>query len=320
LSPLSSTLSLVSTSTPAAIASLVQERTEEVDVVMDMDMDMDNEAMMSSTLAEDSIVPITQLDNVFSMDEYMRGFEAEYAAAKAARSASAGLKKAPGKANVTIPTPGSGPVAISARSSMHTIALHEKYQALGIPQPTFKFEGSSDRGWSGELSFPGLDVEELQGIKDETIYTGKQQAKEALSERGLEILLRLEKEGRVKKASASARARTSKYAVALHDKHQKLGIPPPFFAYTGSTDVGWIAQVSFPGLWVHEVPSMQNDRSYPSKSEAKEALSQRALEALGKAEIEGKFERFGKAKGSAQQEPTEKREPGPNYLGQLLGS
>jgi hypothetical protein len=285
-----------------------------------MVVDVDSEVMMSSTHAEDDIVPATQLDNVFSMDDYMRDFEAEHTASKAAKSANAGLKKSPGKANIIIPTPGTGPVAISARSSKHIIALHDKYQALGIPQPTFKFEGGSDRGWSGEISFPSLDVEELQGIKDETVYTGKQQAKEALSERALEILLRLEKEGRVTKASPSTRARTSKHAVALHDKHQKLGIPQPFFAYTGSTDAGWIAEVSFPGLWVHEVPSMRNKRSYPSKSEAKEALSERALGALNVAEMEGKFERFGVQKGLAKQEAAAKREPGPNYLGQLLGT
>jgi hypothetical protein len=285
-----------------------------------MVMDLNNEILRSSERADDDIVPATQLDNVFSMDDYMRGFGAEHAASKAAKSASAGLKKAPGKGDVNIQTPGTGPVAISARSSKYTIALHDKYQALGIPQPTFKFEGGSDRGWSGEINFPGLDVEELQGIKDENVYTGKQQVKEALSERALEILLRLEKEGRVKKADASTRARTSKYAVALHDKHQKLGIPQPFFAYTGGTDTGWIAEVSFPGLWVHEVPSMQNERSYPSKSEAKEALSERALKALNAAETEGKLERFGTHKGPASQEPAAKKEPGPNYLGQLLGS
>jgi hypothetical protein len=132
-------------------------------------MDTDHTPMLPSGQARDDGVPITPLDQVFSIDEYTRTFGAEHAAAKAAKSASDGVKKAPSATNANTPTPGGGPIAISARSSKYTIALHDKYQGLGIPQPTFTFEGSSDRGWNGQVSFPGLDVEELQGIKDETI-------------------------------------------------------------------------------------------------------------------------------------------------------
>jgi hypothetical protein len=282
-------------------------------------MNTDCAPALSPAHAADDAVPTTKLDQVFSMDEYTRAFEAEHAAAKAAKSASGGLKRTPGGINANIPTPGTGPIVISARSSKYTVALHDKYQGLGIPQPTFTFEGSSDRGWNGKVSFPGLDVEELQGIEEETIYSNKKQSKEALSERVLEILLRLEREGKVKKADANTRARASKSTVALHDKHQKLGIPQPFFEYSGSAQEGWIAEVTFPGLWVHEVPGMRNATPFPSKSEAKEALSERALKALETAEKEGKLERLGAIKRSAQQDSVEKREPGPNYLGQLLG-
>jgi hypothetical protein len=265
---------------------------------------------------------VQKLDGVFSMEEFLNSSEVEYAASKAAKSAKATQKKAvPIKGNKATPKSGAGPVAVGARSSKHTIALHEKYQALGIPIPCFTYGGSSDRGWNGEVSFPGLDVPELQGIKDDTIYSSKQEAKEGLSKRALGILTRLENEGRVKKMDADARARSSKYKVALHDKHQKLGIPKPFFTHSGSTVLGWSAEVSFPGLEVDgfQGKTLKNEAPFPNKQEATEALSKQVLELIETAENEGKFEKYGKAKGPAQTEPQEKPEPGPNYLGQLLG-
>jgi hypothetical protein len=101
------------------------------------------------------------------------------------------------------------PVAVSARTSKHTILLHEKYQALAIPQPHFVYEGGSETGWTVSVSFPGLkdvdgeDVHELQGLKKqdgEKRYNSKQEAKEAISERALEVLEVLENEGRIRKA------------------------------------------------------------------------------------------------------------------------
>jgi hypothetical protein len=285
-------------------------------------MGIDHETMHSTANTNDNAAHISKLDGVSSMDDFMKKYEADHAANKAAKSARTTQNKAvEGKATGVKRSPRLGPVAIGARSSKSTIALHEKYQALGIPQPQFTFEGSSDRGWNGQVSFPGLDAEELQGIKDETIYTSKQEAKEGLSEKALVIIRRLEAGGSIKKMSAEARARSSKYKVALHDKHQKLGIPQPVFTYAGSTDLGWVAEVTFPGLKEEDLPvqSLKNEIPFPNKQDAKEALSKQALELVEAAEREGKFDKLGKSKGPAHQHPQEKKEPGPNYLGQLLG-
>jgi hypothetical protein len=285
-------------------------------------MEIDHATMPSTANSNDDAPPIPKLDGVSSMDDFMNTYEADHAAKKAAKSANAMQNKAvASKAKANTPTPILGPVAIGERSSKSIVALHEKYQALGIPQPLFTYEGSSDRGWHGQVSFPGLDADELQGIKDDTIYSSKQEAKEELSERALVILTRLEQEGSVKKMSAEARARSSKYRVALHDKHQKLGIPQPLFTFTGSTDRGWVAEVSLPGLEGEDFPvqSLKNDAPFPNKVDAKEALSKQVLELVEAAEKEGKFDKFGKSKGPAEQQPQEKKGPGPNYLGQLLG-
>jgi hypothetical protein len=285
-------------------------------------MDVNHATMQQPAHTGDHASADRRLNGVFSMDDFLSSSEADHAARKAAKITKAAQQKATAsKSNNAAPEPGAGPVAVGARSSKHTIALHEKYQALGIPIPSFTYGGSSDQGWHGEVSFPGLDVPELQGIKDDTIHSSKQEAKEGLSERAMEILTRLEKEGRVKKMDAETRARSSKYKVALHDKHQKLGIPKPFFTHTGSSTQGWTAEVSFPGLEVDgfQGKTMKNETPYPSKQDASEALSKQVLELVEIAEKEGKFEKYGRVKGPAQVEPQEKPEPGPNYLGQLLG-
>jgi hypothetical protein len=108
------------------------------------------------------------------------------------------------------------PVAVGARSSKHTILLHEKYQAMGIPQPLFAYEGGSETGWTVSVSFPGLkdveleDVDELQGLRmqdngedTEKRFNSKQEAKEAMSQKALEVLEALETEGKINKAEKS---------------------------------------------------------------------------------------------------------------------
>jgi hypothetical protein len=285
-------------------------------------MEIDHATMISTANTNFDAPDVPKLDGVSSMDDFMNTYESDHAAKKAAKSTNATQNKAAGsKAKTITPTPKLGPVAIGERSSKSTIALNEKYQALGIPQPSFTYEGGSDRGWHGQVSFPGLDADEMQGIKDDTIYSSKQEAKEGLSERALAILTRLEEEGSIKKMSAEARARSSKYRVALNVKHQKLGIPQPLFTYTGSTDLGWVAEISFSGLAAEDLPvqNLKNDAPFPNKLEAKEALSKQALELVEAAEKEGKFDKFNKSRGPAQQQPHEKKDPGPNYLGQLLG-
>ena len=146
----------------------------------------------------------TPLDGVISMDDFMKknkdAHEAQKLVKETKQSTSAPpLKKARtpnGKATPLVP------VAVGARSSRHTILLHEKYQALGIPQPLFTYGGGSETGWTVSVSFPGLDdAEELQGLKfeEERKFNSKQEAKEAMSQKALGVLEDLEREGRVKK-------------------------------------------------------------------------------------------------------------------------
>jgi hypothetical protein len=279
------------------------------------------EVTVASTQAGEDARSIPKLDGVFSIEEFM-GAEAEarHAALKAEKAAATGQKgAAPSNTKAVKIAPSAAPVALGSRSSKYTVDLHAKYQALGISQPMFTFNRSSDRGWSGEVSFPGLDADELQDIKDNTIYSSKQQVKEGLSKQALEILLRLEQQGRIKKVTTDARVRTSQYRVALHDKCQKGGLPQPHFEYTGSNDHGWSAEIMFHGLELDEL-NIKDETRFANKQEAREAVSKQALEALGVAETEGKLERFGKAKGPAQHAPKEKEGPGPNYTGMLLGT
>ncbi|KAI4680334.1 uncharacterized protein J4E84_007982 [Alternaria hordeiaustralica] len=145
----------------------------------------------------------TPLDGVISMDDFMiqnkHTHEAQKLVQETRQPALPPSKKPKtpnGKATPLVP------VAVGARSSRHTILLHEKYQALGIPQPLFTYGGGSEMGWTVSVSFPGLDdAEELQGLKfeEEKKFNSKQEAKEAMSQKALGVLEALEKEGRVKK-------------------------------------------------------------------------------------------------------------------------
>jgi hypothetical protein len=278
---------------------------------------MEIDRAVLTELSKDEVVQAPRLDGVFSMEDFMGDYEANRAALKAEKSASNAFKRsAPSKST---PKPAPGPIAIGARSSKYTILLHNKYQALGIPQPNFDIRESGDQVWSGEVSFPGSTPAELQGIKDENVFNSKAEAKEALSEKAYEILTQLEKQGRVQQVVTNARVRTSKYKVAVHDKCQKLGIPNAFYEATGDAGSGFSGVVSFPGSNLDEL-NFKDEARYPSKTEAYEAVSKFAFEALEKAEQEGRLARFGRVKGPAHQTPKEKEEPGPNYVGQLLGT
>ena len=145
----------------------------------------------------------TPLDGVISMDDFMiqnkHAHEAQKLVQETKQSAPPPSKKPKTPNGKTTPLI---PVAVGARSSRHTILLHEKYQALGIPQPLFTYGGGSETGWTVSVSFPGLDdAEELQGLKfeEEKKFNSKQEAKEAMSQKALGVLEELEKEGRVKK-------------------------------------------------------------------------------------------------------------------------
>lgn len=266
---------------------------------------MQVDSLPTAPAGQDTAAPAARMDGVISMEDFERKFKAQQAASKATPAPSAPVPK------IT-----AAPVALGARTTKYTQELHQKYQALGISQPVFLYERGAE-GWRGEVSIPGLH-DDLQGIREDKIYSSKQQVKEELSARALEILERLEKSGTVKKAEKSGRP-VPKFTVAVHDKAQKLGIPQPFFTYEGSNADGWNAQVTFPTLEA-SIPDLEDEVSHAKKAEAKEALCKQVLEALETAEANGMFQFTGKARGPAQQAAQEKEEPVTNYVGQLLGT
>ncbi|KAF2868670.1 hypothetical protein BDV95DRAFT_499939 [Massariosphaeria phaeospora] len=81
------------------------------------------------------------------------------------------------------------PVAVGARSSRNTIALHEKYQALGIQPPMLAFSGSSHEGWNVQTDFLGVKLE-ARGP-----FSNKQEAKEVLSGQALAVIKSQENDG-----------------------------------------------------------------------------------------------------------------------------
>jgi hypothetical protein len=80
---------------------------------------------------------------------------------------------------------------------------------------------------------------------------------------------------------------------------------------------------------VHELQGLKKqdgEKRYNSKQEAKEAISERALEVLEVLENEGRVRKADKARKKSvgghcaqQQQVKEEKEPGENYVGQLLG-
>ncbi|KAJ8105086.1 hypothetical protein OPT61_g10392 [Boeremia exigua] len=141
----------------------------------------------------------TPMEGIMSLDDFLTTTQAAHDAHMAARGA---VQAPPAKKAKTSKNPAQPqPVAVGARSSKYTILLHEKYQALAIPQPMFTFNGNSVTRWAVEVSFPGLDnAEELQGVKADGRFNSKQEAKEAASKTALAILERLVEEGRIVRA------------------------------------------------------------------------------------------------------------------------
>jgi hypothetical protein len=152
----------------------------------------------------------TPLAGVFKMDDFLNQHKDAHQAQMLARETkqAAATTPAPPSKNPktnenTVPLM---PVAVGARSSRHTILLHEKYQVLGIPQPQFTYEGGGETGWTASVRFPGLDdAEELQGLSVERKFNSKQEAKEAVSQRAFAVLEELEKEGRVQKGGGKSK-------------------------------------------------------------------------------------------------------------------
>lgn len=144
------------------------------------------------------------------------------------------------------------PRAVGARSSRHTILLHEKYQALAIPQPVFSFSGGSELGWAGKVVF--LDEEVHEGGP----FNSKQEAKEALSKRALAVLERLEREGKVARPEKGKRQKVAVQEVVEKEKEKKEQGPN----YVGQL-LGMLSRSRFSGL---AIPSPTNGDvgSHPS--------------------------------------------------------
>ncbi|UPX13096.1 uncharacterized protein EKO05_0003623 [Ascochyta rabiei] len=172
---------------------------------------------LASTHAGGDTIITAPPDDVYSLDDFLATHQAEHDARAAAREAAdVPLVKKSKQSHSSIPP---HPVAVGARSSKHTILLHEKYQALAIPQPEFTYGGSSDTRWTVEVSFPGLaNAEELQGLKQDGRFNSKQEAKEAASKTALAILEQLEQAGRVTKAG---KAKKPKGEPACHAPKEK---------------------------------------------------------------------------------------------------
>ncbi|PVH98382.1 hypothetical protein DM02DRAFT_643637 [Periconia macrospinosa] len=151
-----------------------------------------------------------------SLDDYLNAHPPPAPKIKTAPPPSQSKQPPPPK---SIPVP-VAPKAVGARSSKHTIKLHEKYQALAISQPKFIFEGSSVEGWWGKIVFENLldanrSAHDDQGLNlphkvtlrenghvelaEQDAFSSKQEVKEKLSEGALAVLEELEAKGKVVK-------------------------------------------------------------------------------------------------------------------------
>jgi hypothetical protein len=180
------------------------------------------------------------LDGIFDLDVYLKANQITRDTIKNNPHPSKKAKQnnAPNAFNPNNATPLT-PVAVGARSSKHTIFLHEKYQALALPQPFFAYAGGSETGWTVSVSFPGLkdiegeDVDEMQGLRmlegeTDKRFNSKQEAKEALSKRALEVLEALEDEGRIKKVD-----KAKKKSIGGQVQHQVKEEKEPGVNYVG---------------------------------------------------------------------------------------
>lgn len=170
-----------------------------------------------STHAEGDATMTAPMEGVYSLDDFLAAHQADHDTHVAARDTTkAPPAKKPKTSNNSSPPQ---PVAVGARSSKHTILLHEKYQALAIPQPVFTYGGDSVTRFTVQVSFPGLaNAEELQGLKEEGRFNSKQEAKEAMSKTALSVLEDLERTGRVTKAG---KAKKPKGEPANHAPKEK---------------------------------------------------------------------------------------------------
>lgn len=165
-----------------------------------INMEIDSPSQPSplpSAHAGESAVTVP-MNGVMSLDDFLSANQEDHDAYVAARDEA---KAPPAKRSKTKSSTPIQPVVVGARSSKHTILLHDLHQKLAIPQPVFTYRGDGVTKFTVEVSFPGLaDAEELQGLKENGRFNSKQEAKEASSKSALAILERLVEEGRVTKA------------------------------------------------------------------------------------------------------------------------
>lgn len=154
-----------------------------VDIEMTQEMEVDTPAAVPAPLDATNMP-----GQIFSIEEFMalRG----NSGATGTLGSDVGAQRAP------------QPRAVSARSSKHTIELHEKYQALGIQPPDLVFSGGSIEGWTVSTDFLGrnLSVDGPCG--------SKQEAKERLSELCLEVIRELEREGKLERVPKAKKRKT----------------------------------------------------------------------------------------------------------------
>lgn len=254
-----------------------------------------------------------------TMAQFDEAFSAKHLAMKAAQAQA----KAPTAAKTkTAVSPGL--TELATKSSEYVVKLHTRCQALGIGLPHFDYTGTSSGGWSGKVSLPTVDVDELQDITvDDASFPlpSKGQVKEALSKQAfaaLEQAIEQDKVHKAPKKNKGARAAGAQASMDLHDRVQKLALAQPVWEYDGSTNMGFTATAKFQGLDVEDLQAITNGQKYPSKILAKHATAPLVMEALKKAELDGKLGN-GSVKVRVEPETAGVKIPGPNYSGQLLG-
>lgn len=161
-------------------------------------------SLHSSTVGHDEMAQ----NGIFRVDDFLAAYKDQLEARRTKGEAPPQSQTQTAKM-AQIP-PGMTPTPLGTRSSEHIMALNNRYQALGIAQPQFEFEGRSELGWTVRVAFPGLeDIEVLQNIPSQGRFSSKGEAKEALSKVALDLLNKLEAEGSLQASSRYKRLDSS---------------------------------------------------------------------------------------------------------------
>ena len=188
-------------------------------------MEFDTPAMPLHTVPGNAAsTGASALDDALSLEDFVAQEKEALAQGLAQRASLAEKANSASNTSPVVPRP------VGARSSKHTILLHEKYQALGIERPDFVFEGDSTAGWGVRMTFLG---EALEGGGR---YASKQEAKEALCVKAMALVESLEAEGKLQKSKkvrqpneAISPDRAKENGLVVNWSGQLLGMPclPP---------------------------------------------------------------------------------------------